>query len=489
MKFNNVLVYIEPWIENSKPAWKKDYIWWFGELINQLNLHSLEEIDTKFLVGDDVAHYWEENINCNADIIVISQCELKSIFPDYTNALKSWLSKKHTDEKLSSMSNVIKSKLGEFTPDVIFTITPVPFLASLYQKSLILHRDALYCREPWPDELTCFDPCGINIHSIINTLASELNCLKNDYVSDEFVNEIRNGLLHDVKENNLYIEKIALFRDKFKKLILLPLQSNGHYNFYCATEFNNQFDYLYYVLMSVPRNFGVIVTNHPDDKTLNEITITYLEKTFANFIYIKDFESHHSPSQFILPHVDSLVCVSSGLCYQAMIWEKPVYLVGESPFSKLFRNLKELSVDSCFENVNYSAILMWLLTHYFASYTYIKNGKWLTNYIKNFLLEKETKNIKLSSFTMIDSNENILKDLILRKRKIRTFKPELEKETSTTELNAVTLNNLKNDYTSAINELQHYKKAYKEAILVQDSLKSDIENLKCRGLFSRIFNW
>lgn len=480
--FSNVLVYIEPWIEDSKPGWKKDYIWWFGDLIKEIKSHYHNKLTIKFIIGDDLTYYWQQNNNCFADMVEINQDELQKVFPDAVSALKGWLREDYTDGQLSEMAKLIESKLDGFSPDVIFTITPSPFLKHLYPQALILNRDALYCREPWPDELTCLDPCGINTSSIINVLSDEFKNIKNDTESYEFVQHIRTNILNDVNSNSFYKDKINSLKDNYKNLILLPLQSNGHYNFYCATDFRNQFDYLCFVLSVVPKDVGIIVTNHPDDKTLNERTLAYLKRKFMNFIYIDGIENHHSPSQFILPHVDALICVSSGLCYQAMIWEKPVYIVGKSHFRNIFKSIDELTDNSDFEKVNYSAIVKWLLTHYFASYSYIKNGKWLGVYIERMMLAIKSERITLESFSMIDTDVNIMQNFEEGKREIRLLKPGVSNSNHQHSLNQSDYNKLKSEHLSLTTELEHYKKAYREAISVQDHLKNEVVRSRKKGI-------
>ncbi|XBS68526.1 hypothetical protein ABK905_17755 [Acerihabitans sp. KWT182] len=235
-----------------------------------------------FLMGDDCALYWDKMNNTPAALASINQRELLAIHPNPRDSLIKWLTKSYSTDELQRMESLIKDKLGDFVPDVIFTISPTPFLEHLYPDALVLYRDAMYCREPWPDEMTCFDPIGLNLNSLIGKYGKKLSTVTTK--TDEFFcNALREFIKIDPVIRSFYLRMIAKYKYYFDKLILLPLQSNGHYNFYSATMFASQFDYLCYILDHTPSNIGIIVTEHPDDNTLTEETVRYLRATYKKF--------------------------------------------------------------------------------------------------------------------------------------------------------------------------------------------------------------
>jgi hypothetical protein len=51
-----ILIYIEPWIENANPSYKKDYIWWFGKIVTALETFKTGVTSIYFLIGDYPIH-------------------------------------------------------------------------------------------------------------------------------------------------------------------------------------------------------------------------------------------------------------------------------------------------------------------------------------------------------------------------------------------------------------------------------------------------
>lgn len=425
MNFTNVLVSIEPWIEASQPGWKQNYIWWFGNMIRAMAEAAPASLRTVMLLGDDCAPFWEKHLNCDAEMAVIRQPELKEIFPDARTALAHWLKRSHSDSSLSAMGQLVERKLAGFQPDVIFSITPAPFLEKLFPRALVLYRDAMYCRQPWPDEMTCFDPVGINVESLIGQFAPQLLALPNTPQSRAFIGEIDQLFLQPIVDANPLYDAMAEHRSRFKHLVLVPLQSSGHYNFYTSTSFSGQFDYLTHVLDRVPPHVGVVATQHPDDATFTPAALEYLRATYPHFIYEEATAEFHAPSQFLLPLVDGLICVSSGLCYQALLWNKPIFIVGKSHFSPYAAGrLEELgSVLEAPRPARATGLMAWLLSHYFLQNSYLTNGQWFGAYIDGLREAKRAGRTGLDLFAPVDTPEKLLEVLASTRREVAVLKP------------------------------------------------------------------
>lgn len=425
MPFKKVLVYIEPWIENAKPGWKQDYIWWFGEITNALQSQSSGSFEAKLMIGDDCAGFWDLHNNTGTSPAVLSQKELRAVFKNSKTALTSWLKNSYSPEQSDMMCRLIKEKLGTFTPDLILTLTPCPFLRTLYPNALILSRDAMYCREPWPDEMTCVDPFGIYTESAIKKFSNQLLALKNTVNSDLFYTKLKQEFLDPVLDETPFKDTIHSLRSRFSKLLLLPLQSSGYYNFYSATEYNDQYEYLTEVLDGVPIDIGVIVTQHPDDRTLTPSSIEYLTKTYENFVYIPEALHYHAPSQLILPLVDGLVCVSTGLFYQALLWNKAIFTLGSTHFEpySLSKKLTNISKILSSPQTTNTGMIYWLFTRYFFSYAYLKNEVWLANHLRGIWTNIKNGKIGLDTFPEIDTPEQILENLTATKRITLMRKP------------------------------------------------------------------
>ena len=107
----------------------------------------------------------------------------------------------------------------------------------------------------------------------------------------------------------------------------------------CFCSFESQFEFLQYVLSKVPEDIGVIVTSHPFYPQLTEGWVKYFSNKYPNFIFDIIFQKYWSASQFLLNDVDAVITVSSSVGLQALLWEKPLVVIGSSniaPYANWF---------------------------------------------------------------------------------------------------------------------------------------------------------
>ena len=118
-----ILFFIEPWIELNIPFWKRDYIWWLNDNVLKVFQNNIDDTEAMFIINEGI------ELNCDTSSMqfydVIYQHELLEIFSDSTVALKAWQNSCFTENEMNLMALLIKKKLCNFVPDIIFTISPV----------------------------------------------------------------------------------------------------------------------------------------------------------------------------------------------------------------------------------------------------------------------------------------------------------------------------------------------------------------------------
>ncbi|HBM90666.1 MAG TPA: hypothetical protein DD400_02145, partial [Rhodospirillaceae bacterium] len=301
-----------------------------------------------FLHGDAQKAAVEECINGpRTQKAFFCQSELRTVFPNYLDATLAWYNETYTPEQVQGMADLVARKLNGFEPDIIFTLfTPTPFLRYLFPDALILNGDnAFLSRQPFPLSIT-LDPCGPLRHSFLNKHSDALLNLQPTSDEAAFLEAFRQKYRPRLMEEGAYICTIfPRLRERFKHLVLLPLNVSGTFSFDGNTSFRSQWDYLCHFLDHTPPDVGVIVTQHVDyEKIITPSVYAYLYETYPNFIYWPRFDDYRGVSQFLLPHVDAVVGVSSSLCFQALLWGKVVCSLGTSLYDAFAdaHNIEEL---------------------------------------------------------------------------------------------------------------------------------------------------
>ena len=409
-----ILFFIEPWIELNIPFWKRDYIWWFKDNILKAFENNIDDTEAMFIINEGI------ELDCDTSSMqfydVIHQHELLEIFSDSTVALKAWQNSSFTENELHSMIMLIKKKLCNFVPDIIFTISPVPYLSQLFPNAKIFHKHGFNLREPFPDEMLSFDHSGLYGNSIWGQniqFFKENNLTKSDTDFIESFKAIFKPIFDTISSENY--NTIDMIKSKFNHLILFPLQHNDH-NIY-----RHSTDYLLpsiieKVFSRLDSSIGVIVTQHPDSMLLKKDQIAYFKKKYKNFIYLTDTESMHSPSQDLLLLTDGIISVASHLSFLALILDKPIFSCADSHINKISDNnsiyqIKELLERGCSNNDFKNLLLLFFIKKYNFNYEYFQNHEWLYN---RFMSISQSTNI--DSYPDIDTSQKILDSYIDRIR-------------------------------------------------------------------------
>ena len=414
-----ILVYVEPWIERGFAKWKT--IWLVDVILPTLKsmIKSNKNIkfETVFLVGDAQSVNTKDILDIdNSRVEVISQEELKNISPNYLDATIKQHFNSFTDSEMRVMVNICKKYIGDFKPDLIYSfMTHVPFLKKLFPETLVLHQEVgMISRKPYPTTYY-LDPFGTFSYGYIGRFKKELLELELDDKKRYFLQEFRKIFIDDAIKKNQYFSKEQILKGKtFNYLVLLPLQIDPYFSFNGYVDFKDQFDYLCYVLDNIDSKIGVIITTHSDwdDSTKKHDVLDYINRTYPNAILSDDFRRVRNCSQYLLDIVDAVISISSTVAIQALIFNKPIFAVGNN---KQLTNLCEGTDISQVAEIlsknkfkNHDALLYHLLTHYYVlNEPYIMNGKWFYNFLIK-CIEKHNQKREFDFYDKIDSDASLL---------------------------------------------------------------------------------
>lgn len=402
-----ILYYLEPSIEHNDPYFR------FPTLRSIIlpEIKSLLEydntLDIKVILGSSVYQKClNENLDIqNIDFLIVNNDEIASIFDSYLDAALSWQKECYTDKQLDRIHEILQKLLKNFVPDVTITYeSPNVFLKKLFPNSVHLSTMfGIFSRAPFPS-MGIIDPCGIYDRSFVNLYKREiLNTQINDS-EKEILRILRRNAMHALASQISIKEELYTIKTEFNSSVLLAFQVDNHIAFNGCTHFKNHFEMTETILNSLSQSTAVIVTEHDYSRQLSQEQIDYLDSEYPNFVYFENNSNVPSVSQFILPYVDGLLTVSSSLAYQAALWRKPFFALGQSQVgifacTESFDEFQKFidNKEACdFDNVLYFLLSRLHVFHKFD----IFDGQAYYNRLKLLLNEIKTNGISFNLFDL-----------------------------------------------------------------------------------------
>ena len=392
----NVLFFISPLISRDNPIWQEYFL--FHHIENIITVLQNDKKNKFFIVLNNALKEkikktkYKEKIE---KIYTFSQKELKTFSFSTQKIEEKWFNKTYSEKEMEDYKKIMLNKFEKENFDIIVSFAPVPYLKEIYPKALVLNYEfGIFSREPFP--LTFFlDPVGPGGYSYIKE--NGLKVIEDINLSDKEKKDFANfkkKIKEIVLKNNPFKEKIKKLREKYKYIILLPLQGSNFYLFNPQKDYKTQFEYLEDVLISLDKyeDIGIIVTEHPGEKVLNQVNLDYFKENYSNFIFFENIEGYQGISQLILPFIDAVINVSSTIAYHTLLWGKKLVTIGKTHLvefsdSSNLEDIKQvLENESNFENRE--KLFYWLIMNYIIPEEYIKNEEWLNKFLENGMKNK-----------------------------------------------------------------------------------------------------
>lgn len=293
---------------------------------------------------------------------------------------------------LDIIAKEVAGHVSGFVPDIVIAFAGhANYLAKLWPNALRLHTEVgAYARNPYP--LTMFfDHLGMHGRSAIGRVGRRI--LTGPVTTDgrALVSAFRSRMAAALQAHDPF--RSHDFRRGFDRLCLLPLNMFNDFSFEAQADYRSQFEYLYDVLSAAPRDVGVIVTEHPGATHVLKrhgplANVDYLRKTFPNMIFLDEFRSYATSSQFLVPRVDGVWSVSSSIGYQALLFGRAL---GSPPATQLSSVANSTTFKDFFgrlgngNSIDADAFLAWQLERYLVPTTLFNDGRWLHDYLRRRL--------------------------------------------------------------------------------------------------------
>jgi HAD superfamily hydrolase (TIGR01549 family) len=330
----NVLFYLEPAIELGNPEFR--YATLRSSIVPQVTALRSAGANVHSIVSQVIAE------RALRDGHIAALGSLSTIDPltwtEGENTLERSLrhqTKNYKEGEHTRLGDLLKAGIPvEFEPDIIIVWeSPMSFLGEVFPKARIIYQmPGFFSRSPFAS-LVAFDT-GLLGDS---TSPTDQSVTPEDIEALDRLRDHEARFLSSVAPTQVPINDL---KQRFRSVILLPLQIDGYFMIDSVLGRRSQFDVLVDIMNRIPANQALVVTNYWSGQTrsavLTEYNISYLRSRFPNFAYFENFDKIPSVSQLLVPEMDGVITISSSLGYQAAFWKKPLLTLGAShitPFS------------------------------------------------------------------------------------------------------------------------------------------------------------
>ncbi len=289
---------------------------------------------------------------------------------------------------LHVIADAIASQAAGFEPDVVIGFAgEADYASALWPRALRLHVDrGHFAKDPYPFSLY-FDHLGTHGRSAIAQVNGKDLAYPVTLEGRALVSAFRSTMAARLK----LLDPFAALdlRRHFDRVFLLPLQTSNEVFFDAQSDYRTQFEFLYDVLAAAPADVGVIVTEHPFFEPVLLRTgpcanLDQLRLSFPNMIFFEESRVYQTPSQFLLPRVDGVWTVSSGVGHQALLFDG---IVGSPAGTEISHFADAPTFEAFFDRLGQrqfgksEALLAWLLERYLVPATLFTDGRWLKDYL------------------------------------------------------------------------------------------------------------
>ena len=363
----NILFYVNPLTEIQRPRQKTVWVTdWIPRLVNAFRKAG-ERCHVTAVVSADVRASLDGVDTVVDDFRVLSQRDmLDSYRLDGNREIRTWQEGIEDTPYSRYMANLLKDRLPpDYCPDLIFSFSPAPFFEQLFREVPVLyHEYGCFSRRPYP-ETFYLDPWGKGLRAFNSRYAAQINSVAPRPEDLDKLREYRTCILNCLTSVPEATSFFGELRRKYRTVFLVPLGYSNFYETEAFSRYATQFEFVEHILDSVDDSVGVLITQHPVCKSIDENSLDELKLLHPNLISDEISSRVEGFSQIALAYADGVITQSSTVGLQAAFLNRYFVSVG-SYFSGLADccSLNGISEMLKHEVKNKDNFFVWNLTHY-----------------------------------------------------------------------------------------------------------------------------
>lgn len=419
----NILFYVEPRVDVDDPISRQ---WWVRFCVQILKYIGYSEDETRskvrimtnrFLSDTDMLQTIPDNSR-----VVIPTKEFADMYDGNpgNHRMASLINDGSYEHYIDDYAILLKQTIGGFRPDIVVTFLPEPALSKAFPDVPILHHESgAFYMVPFPTVFR-LDPCGLAANSWPYQHLDKLRTLPKTDSALSFMKTFREKCLREfMVEKNPFIKAVNKIREKYDKIWLLPLAvPQSHFQFPMPdSPVNNmsQYDFMLWVLGQMPSDHAVIVTEHPLIPFLNKAKIDSVKALFPNAIFLKETFLYHSASQPLVPLVDGVITLASGVGYQASLFQKKLICPAPRSFLRALADSESVQdaekiLSDPYDEQN-DVVFHHLLTHYFVPENLFRTFAFIRPFFEKVIKKYKAGQMGFDFYDKIASDDEVLEIL------------------------------------------------------------------------------
>lgn len=380
----NILFYVNPLTEIQKPRQKTLWVMeWIPRLADAFR-NAGESCRITAVVSSDVYAFLDDPADTAVDDFrILSQRDMLDNYRfDGNLELRKWQEGSEDTEYGQYMAGLLKDHLpSDYRPDLVVSFSPAPFFETVFSGVPVLYYEyGCFSRAPYP-ETFYLDPWGKGLRAFNSRYSARINDIPASPDDIEKLHEYRMQIIHHLTSVPEVASFFEALRQKYRTIFLVPLGYSNFYETDAFSAYSTQFEFVEHVLDSVGDDVGVLVTQHPVCKSINDNSLDELKRLHPNLISDIISSRVEGFSQIALAYVDGAITQSSTVGLQAAFLNRYFVSVG-SYFSGLADCCSLSGISDMLKNEvrNKDNFFVWNLTHYTIPKS--KFSQWAPDHIR-----------------------------------------------------------------------------------------------------------
>ena len=386
-----ILIYIEPQIELDAPQHKDVWVdQWVPRLVQGLVEGFPNDLTAVAVAADHLVE--RAPILDGATWVGVSQSDAIDLQNEngLDGRVKRYLEGADCEEGRLHARRIARV-LGDFVPDCIIGLSDARFLSAAYPEAGILqHEYGQFSRSPFPESFF-FDPCGAGGSAWLNRHWREVvETWRPSKEQLDVTRTLMTGYKNTIKEFNPFENFLETARSNFARLATLPLHLHGQPLYDGLTNVVSPLQLMQAALEVLPPRTGLLVASHPGQRPVDPGVIHYLLDRYPAFLMPGRDISLASPSQYLVPHSDHVICVSSSVAALTLFWGNPYIAAGNgylkfleaANWSSTWPEKPQLSIEQR------ERLLAWLIFKFLALDSNVRSGEWMSAVVRSCLAGK-----------------------------------------------------------------------------------------------------
>ncbi len=385
-----------------------------------INLLPKSEIDVKFLINYNFAED-AQNSNLIDDIekIFLSKEDILYVFGNKDISINE-ITKKvvcnlFTKAEYERFNKIIKEKCSDWVPDIILSqgyINGANLFKDIFPKAMCLSTEnAIFSRPPFKRTLS-YDPYTAIPDNFLARFSDDIKSFKISDNENRLVEKFKKSLTGIIDKYSA-LDNIMNFyyKQKFDKLVLLPLMGEKYIKLFNDCICDNEFDLVEHVMQNTPKNVGVFITQGDAYASLTPEHIKYFQTKYSNFIYLQqtNVRGFANNSLNYFKYIDAVFNITSKTAFMALLWDKPVISLAKQ-YNKWYQDcvgVEDLEhvLNTPYKNKNNA--IYWYFTRYVVFEEDFGKDGFLYKLLNDWLNKFRNGNIGFDFYSQINDFNKI----------------------------------------------------------------------------------